>query len=286
MTVKIITDSACDLPKEIIEEYDVDVIPILAFIDDKEYLDGVTLQPVELLEAMRNGKVPKTAQVPPNMLIKTFLKYVEHEDGVIYVSFSSGLSGTYQTAELMRNEVLEEYPDFDFDIVDSKSASVGFGLLVHKAAQMAKEGKTKDQILKMLDHYVKHIEHIFTVDDIEYLYRGGRVNRTAAVLGNLLSIKPILNMEDGKIYPKEKIRGKKKALKEMLDIMEKQGDDLKHQVIGINHGDDIDGAMKLKEMIEERFGSDKFIINTIGCAIGAHSGPGTLSIFFLNKNYK
>lgn len=285
MTVKILSDSACDLPLEIIEEYNIDILPILVNKDEEEYLDGVTLKPKEMYDGMKNGAVYKTAQIPIYVFEKKFEEIAQRKESTIYIAFSSGLSGTYQTSVIVRNSQKEKYPDLDIDIVDSKSASVGFGLLVHKAAKMAKEGKSKEEILNMLDFYKKHIEHIFTVDDMETLYRGGRVTRAQAIIGGLLNIKPILDVEDGKLIPIEKVRGRNKVLKRMIEIMDERGGkaDLKNQTIGINHGDDIEGAMKLKEMIEEKYGCTDFVINIIGCAIGAHSGPGTLSVFFLNE---
>lgn len=289
MSVKILSDSACDLPEEILDEYDIDILPIIVIKDDIEYLDKVTIDPKDLYDNMRAGQVYKTAQIPPKMFEEKFEEYAEKEEDVIYIAFSSGLSSTYQTSVLVRDSLKEKYPNMNIDIVDSKSASVGFGLLVHKAAQMAKEGRNKEEILKMLDFYIEHIEHIFTVDDIEYLFRGGRVTRTQAFVGGLLNIKPILDIpEDGSLQPIEKVRGRKKVLNRMIEIMEERGGqaDLKNQIIGINHGDDIEGAMKLKEMIEEKYGCTEFIINIIGCAIGAHSGPGTLSVFFLNEKYE
>ena len=289
MSVKILSDSACDLPREIIDEYNIDILPIIVIKDDTEYLDGVTIDPKDLYDNMRAGQVYKTAQIPPKMFEEKFEEYAKNGEDVIYIAFSSGLSSTYQTSVLTRDSLKDKYPNMNIDIVDSKSASVGFGLLVHKAAQMAKEGKSKEEILKMLDFYIRHIEHIFTVDNIEYLFRGGRVTRTQAFVGGLLNIKPILDIpEDGTLQPREKVRGRKKVLARMIEIMEERAGyaDLKNQVIGINHGDDIEGAMKLKGMIEEKFGCTNFIINVIGCAIGAHSGPGTLSVFFLNEKYK
>lgn len=283
MPIKIITDSACDLPKDIIEEYNIEVIPLLVYLEGKEYLDGETIQPVDLFNGMRKGKVYKTAQVPISKFKEAFLKHAENKESCIYIAFSSGLSGTCQAAVMAKNEVLEEYPDFNLDIVDTKCASVGFGLVVYKAAKMAKEGKSKEEIVKAVKFYSEHMEHIFTVDDLEYLYRGGRVSRTAAFVGSLLNIKPILDVEDGKLVPIEKVRGRKKVLKRMIEIMEERGVDLANQTIGICHGDDLEGAMKLKKMIQEKFGCEKFLINIIGCAIGAHSGPGTLSVFFLNE---
>jgi DegV family protein with EDD domain len=220
------------------------------------------------------------------MFSEKFEEIAKNNESVIYVCFSSGLSGTYNTSLIVRDETKRKYPDLDIDIVDSRSASVGFGLLVYKAAKMAKEGKSKEEILKMLDFYVKHIEHIFTVDNLEYLFRGGRVTRAQAFVGGLLNIKPILDIpEDGTLRPIENVRGRKKLLNRMIDIMEERGGnaDLTHQTIGINHGDDLEGALTLKEMIEERYGCTDFVVNIIGCAIGAHAGPGTLSVFFLNE---
>ncbi len=251
MGVKIITDSASDLPQNVIDEFEIDVIPILVYLDEKEYLDVETLDPIDLYKAMRKGKVPKTAQVSPTMFKETFEKHAKNNDSCIYIAFSSGLSGTYQTSQIVKNEILEEYPDFNLHIIDSKCASVGFGLVVYKAAQMAKEGKSQEEIITTTKFYAEHMEHIFTVDDLEYLYRGGRVSRTAAFVGELLKIKPILDVEDGYLIPIEKIRGRKKVLKRMVEIMKERGVDLKNQTIGINHGDDLKGAMKLKEMIEK-----------------------------------
>lgn len=289
MSVKVLSDSACDLPEEILREYNIDLLPIIVIKDDEEYLDKVTIDPKKMYDDMRNGEVYKTAQIPPSMFEEKFEELAEKEESVIYIAFSSGLSGTYQTSVLVRDSLKDKYPNMDIDIVDSKSASVGFGLLVQKAGKMAKEGRSKEEILNMLDFYVNHIEHIFTVDDIECLFRGGRVSRTQAFVGGLLNIKPILDVPgDGTLQPIEKVRGRSKVMKRMIEIMEERGGDadLKNQTIGINHGDDIEGAMKLKEMIEEKYGCTDFVINIIGCAIGAHSGPGTLSVFFLNEKFE
>jgi DegV family protein with EDD domain len=286
MAVKILSDSACDLPDEIIEEYNIDILPILVSKGEEEYLDKVTLDPKKMYDDMRKGEVYKTAQIPPYMFDEKFEEIARNNESVIYICFSSGLSGTYNTSLIVRDSLKRKYPSLDIDIVDSRSASVGFGLLVYKAAKMAREGKSKEEILKMLDFYVAHIEHIFTVDDLEYLFRGGRVTKAQALVGGLLSIKPILDIPpDGTLRPIEKVRGRNKVLARMLGIMEERGGnaDLRNQTIGINHGDDLEGALKLKEMIEERYGCTDFVVNIIGCSIGAHSGPGTLSVFFLNE---
>lgn len=289
MTVKILTDSGCDLPEEIIKEYDIDVMPIVVIDDDTEYFDNVTIKPKTLYDNMRNGKAYKTSQIPINIFQSKFEEIAKEGKSTIYIAFSSGLSATYQTSVITRDEIKEKYPELDITIVDSKSASLGFGLLVYEAAKMAKEGKSKEEILDMLNFYIEHIEHIFTVDDLEYLFRGGRVTRTQAFIGGLLNMKPILEVtEEGKLRPFEKIRGKGKVLKRMLEIMDERAKDadLSSQTIGISHGDDLENALKLRNMIEEKYGCKSFIINNIGCAIGAHSGPGTIALFFLSENYK
>lgn len=282
MAVKIITDSGCDLPKEIIEEYNIEVLPLFVYLEGNEYLDGETIQPKELYNNMRRGKIYTTSQVPPSKFKEIFIRYAENKDEVIYIGFSSRLTGTYQSALIAKEEVLEMYPDFDIYMLDTKCASIGFGLVVYKAAKMLKEGKSKAEIIKSIEFNSKHMEHIFTVDDLEYLLRGGRVSRAAAMIGGLLNIKPVLDVEDGKLMPREKVRGRKKALKRIVEIAEERGVGLKDQIIGISHGDDIEAVEMVKRMFEENFGCRNFLINMVGCVIGAHSGPGTLALFFLN----
>ncbi|MFT9488525.1 MAG: DegV family protein [Tepidibacillus sp.] len=286
MNIKIITDSAADLSKNVIEQYNIDVIPLQVFLNDQQFEDGVTIQPNELFQGMREGNVYKTSQPLLTRFKDVFEKYAKEKTSCIYIAFSSGLSGTYQSSVMIKNEVLEEYPDFDCEIFDTKCASVGLGLVVLKAAQLAANGKSKAEILEAIDFYANHMEHVFTVDNLEYLYRGGRVSRTAAIIGGLLNIKPVLNVEDGKLVPIEKIRGRKRVFKRMIELMEERGNNLREQTIGICHGDDEEGAETLKIMIREKFGTDKFYVNIIGAVIGAHAGPGTLSVFFLNKEAK
>ncbi|MCK9443277.1 MAG: DegV family protein [Tissierellaceae bacterium] len=288
MGVRILSDSACDLPKDILEEYNIDTVPIVVIKDDKEYFDGETITPQEVYDGMKEGIIYKTAQIPPNIFNDKFEEYAKNDEDIIYIAFSSGLSGTYQTSVFVKEQIQEKYPNFKLEIIDTKAASGGFGLIVYYAAKMVKEGKSKEEILRAIEFYRDHMESIFTVDDIEYLFRGGRVSRTQAFLGGLLNIKPVLDVEDGKLVPIEKVRGKNKVFKSMLDLMEERTKEanLKEQTICITHGDNLEGALKLKEQIKERFGSEIFLINTIGAAIGAHSGPGTIALFFLGKNYK
>ncbi|MEN2767665.1 DegV family protein [Ornithinibacillus xuwenensis] len=286
MSVKIMADSASDLTQSYFTEYDMEMVSLTVHLDDKDYEDGVAITPKNVFDAMREGKSPKTSQVSPQTFKTIFTSYAESKQTLVYLAFSSELSGTYQTAKMMEQEVKEEYPDADIHVIDTKCASIGYGLVVLNAAKLANEGKSKEEIMEDAKKRALHMEHIFTVDDLEYLQRGGRVSKAAAFVGTLLNIKPILHVEDGKLIPLEKMRGTKKLLGRMLEIMEERGLNFENQTIGISHGDDLERAEKLAEMIKEKFGVKDVIIEFVGSAIGAHSGPGTLALFFLNKSFE
>ncbi|AFQ26571.1 DegV family protein [Bacillus thuringiensis] len=284
MGVKIITDSAADLPVELLQAYDIDLIPLRVYDEvETEYLDGVTLESVTLLQKMREGAVYKTSLPSLETFQEKFVSYAKEGNPCIYLAFSSELSGTYQSSVVIKEEVKETYADLDLEIIDTKCASLGQGLVVLEAAKMAKNGASKEDILKRVAFLMNHMEHIFTVADLQYLVRGGRLSKVAGFIGGLLNIKPILNVEEGKLVPLEKVRGKKKVLSRIVDIMEERGKYLKGQTIAMTHGDDLETAEALKALITERFGCEVFIVNTIGAAIGAHTGPGVITLFFLNE---
>ena len=284
MGVKIITDSAADLPVELLQAYDIDLIPLRVYDEaETEYLDGVTLESVTLLQKMREGAVYRTSLPSLETFQEKFVSYAKEGNPCIYLAFSSELSGTYQSSVLIKEEVKETYANLDLEIIDTKCASLGQGLVVLEAAKMAKDGASKEDILKRVDFLMNHMEHIFTVADLQYLVRGGRLSKVAGFIGGLLNIKPILNVEEGKLVPLEKVRGKKKVLGRIVDIMEERGKELKGQTIAMTHGDDLETAEALKALITDRFGCEVFIVNTIGAAIGAHTGPGVITLFFLNE---
>jgi DegV family protein with EDD domain len=284
MCVKIITDSAADLPIELLQAYDIDLIPLRVYDEaETEYLDGVTLKSVTLLQKMREGAVYKTSLPSLETFQEKFVSYAKEGNPCIYLAFSSELSGTYQSSVLIKKEVKETYTDLDLEIIDTKCASLGQGIVVLEAAKMAKEGASKEVILNRVAFLMEHMEHIFTVADLQYLVRGGRLSKVAGFIGGLLNIKPILNVDEGKLVPLEKVRGKKKVLSRIVDIMDERGKDLKGQTFGMTHGDDLVTAEALKALITERFGCEVFIVNTIGAAIGAHTGPGAFTLFFLNE---
>lgn len=286
MTIKILADSACDLSETHYKTYDIEMIPLTVHLDGQDYQDSIDIKPKKVYDAMREGKSPKTSQVSPQAFKTIFTSYAEANQPLVYLAFSSELSGTYQTAKMMEQEVKEAYPDAELHVVDTKCASIGYGLVILRAAQLAKDGAGSREIIDTATYHSEHMEHIFTVDDLEYLYRGGRVSKTAAFVGSFLKIKPILHVEDGKLVPLEKIRGSKKLLNRMLDIMEERGIDFSNQTIGISHGDDLEKAERIADMVKEKFDAKDVLIEMVGSTIGAHSGPSTLAIFFLNSNYK
>ncbi len=283
MGVKIITDSACDLDKKIIEKYDIEVMPLLVNQGDEERLDGVTIDPKEIFEGMRAGEVYRTAQIPLSELLRVIDSYRNRE--CIYLSFSSKLSGTCDAARILLGNLKGENPGLceRIKIVDTKCASGGMGLVVLKAAQMANKGCSLEEIEEAVNFYADHMQHVFTVDKLDYLYRGGRISKTEAFIGGLLNVKPILDVQDGSLVPIEKARGRKHLHRRMIEMIEERGAFLENQCVGINHGDDIESAEKMAELIREKFKTKDIMINFIGCAIGAHSGPGTLALFFLDK---
>lgn len=283
MKVQIITDSAADLPQEYFKEKDIAMLPLKVHLDNEDYEDLVSIQPIEVYKAMREGKAPKTSQASPVKMKDLFTHYAKENIPCLYIAFSSELSGTYQTAMMIRNEVLEEYPDFQFSIIDSKCASLGQGLAVSYVMDLADKGMSLEELADAAEFYCRHMEHLFTVDELEYLARGGRISKASAFVGGLLNIKPLLNVEDGKLIPLEKIRGRKKVFKRIIELMKERGIELGSQTVAISHGDCEEAANELKTMIQDEFGTEQFIINPIGAAIGAHAGPGTIALFFLNS---
>jgi DegV family protein with EDD domain len=282
MPVKILADSACDLPKSYYEENNVILFPLKVQLNDQAYEDVKNIDPKKVYDAIRSGIVPKTSQVSPLLFEQVFTEMAENNEDGIYIAFSSELSGTYSTAVMILDQVKEKYPNFQLTIVDTKCASLGVGLIVQEAARLSLHNVNKEKILEDVLLRTQHMEHIFTVEDLDYLARGGRVSKASAFLGGLLNIKPILNMENGKLVPIEKIRGKKKVFKRIIEIMNERGSQLQEQVIGISHADNEETALEVKAMIEDEFHPKEVYISSIGSTIGAHTGPGTISIFFLN----
>ncbi|MFE8700333.1 DegV family protein [Cytobacillus sp. FJAT-54145] len=283
MSVKILADSASDLPLSFYNENAVTLFPLKVHLNDQEYEDLITIDPDAVYKAILEGHIPKTSQASPLRFEEVFTDMAKNNEAGIYIAFSSELSGTYQTAVMIRDQVKEEYPNFDLTIIDSKCASLGCGLVVMEAVRLVREGSSKDELITKIKYHCEHMEHLFTVDDLDHLAKGGRVSKASAFLGGLLNIKPLLNVEDGKLVPIEKIRGRKKILRRIIEVMKERGSSLNAQTIGISHADDEATALEMKKLIQEEFGAEHVYISSIGAAVGSHTGPGTISVFFLSK---
>ncbi len=275
--IKIITDSGADISPEVFAANDITFLPILVQLDGKEYLDQVDISPKEYYNLLGQTKAtPSTSRIPPYEYEKVFTKVLDKYDEVICITFSSGLSATYESAVLAANTVA---PD-KISVIDSKCASFGQGLAVLRASQLVKEGKTREEIVNEIKDMCNRREHIFSCGSLEMLKRGGRISATQAILGTVLKVIPILQMQNGKIIPFDKVRGNKKMIQFMLDTIENRGNNLHEQVIGISHAGNLKMAETLKEAILERFTVKDILISEIGAAIGSHSGLKTIALFF------
>lgn len=284
--MKIFTDSGCDLPKSYYEEHNIELLPLRVGLNNNDYDDVIAIDSKEIYDAIRQGARPKTSQVSPELFLKHFENLAKNEEEGIYIALSSELSGTYNTAVMIRNQVQEQYPSLKLAIIDSKCISLGFGLVVEEAVRLRSTGTSLEEIATTITALALQMEHIFTVEDLDYLAKGGRLSKTSAFLGGLLSIKPILNVEDGKLVPIEKSRGRKKAIARMLELMQERGGNFSEKIVGISHSDDVDLANEVKASIQERFSPKAIQVTMIGSAIGSHVGPGTIAIFFTNKSYQ
>lgn len=286
MPYTIVTDSSCNLPEELIDELELEVLPLVFMVDDTQYqsyLKGEVTDLKQFYTMMREGKVITTSLPNLSDAEDLFESIFKNGNDILYLGFSSGLSGTYEGMRTIGNTLAERYPDRTFVSVDTLAASVGQGLIVYYAAKKKQAGASLDEVAQWVTDNRLNLAHWFTVDDLMFLYRGGRVSRTAAFAGSLLNIKPVLHVDDeGLLIPMEKTRGRKKSIQALVSHMEETGNaPLKDQLIGISHGDCIEDVEYLQKLITEKFGVTNYLINYVDPVIGAHSGPGTLALFFL-----
>lgn len=282
----IMTDSCCDLPYEFTMDNNIVVIPLRLTLRGETIEDdlGKTLKYSDFYKAVREGEMPKTAQANVYEFEQLFEKYIKDGDKVIYIAFSSALSGTYNSACVARENLLEKYPEADISVIDSKSASMGLGLLVYYANEMLKSGKNKEEIIKWIEENKLKVIHWFTVEDLNHLFRGGRVSKTTAMVGSLLSIKPVMHVDnEGRLMPVEKARGRKKSLSSLVNKVAEGIVNPEEQVVFISHGDCIDDVEYVKEKLLQKIKVKDIIVNYVGPVIGSHSGPGTVAIFYLGK---
>ena len=283
----ILTDSSADLTAELAAELGVEVIPLSFTMEDKTYFnypDNRDIDPADFYARLRGGAMATTAAVNVADYTEAIEPILKEGKDVLVLAFSSGLSATCHSAQIAAGELMEQYPDRKVYVVDTLCASLGQGLLVWYAANLKKQGKTMEEVRDWTEEHKLNLCHWFTVDDLHFLKRGGRISSATAVLGTMLSIKPVMHVDnEGHLIKVGTARGRNASLKALVDHMEQTVLDLKGQSIFISHGDCLADAQKVADDIRARFGVEDIVINYVGPVIGAHSGPGTVALFFMGS---
>ena len=282
----IMTDSCCDLPIEYINEKKIPYVSLICNFDGVEYKDdfGQTQSYKDFFNGLREGIVPKTSQPSSQEVYNKFEEIIKSGKDIVYLCVSSGLSGTFNGANVAKDMILEEYKDANIHLVDCLTASLGEGLLVMKAIEMKEEGKSKDEIINYLEEIKQRLNTYILVDDLSYLKKGGRISSAAATIGMVLHVKPILTVNhEGRVMPILKVKGRKKSIVKLIEIAKERIENPKDEIITICHGDCLEEATKLKEKLMEEIGPKDVIINYIGNTVGSYSGAGALSIFFFGS---
>ena len=282
---KIITDSGCDLPKEMLEKLDVQTVPLIVNFKGEDREDTVDAGIKEMYAGLRDGEAATTSAVNPDRWMEKMDGVLAQGLDVLTITFSSGLSTTYQSAVIAANELKEKYPDRKIFVVDSLAASLGQGLLVWYTCKMKDAGMTIEELAAWVENNRLNLCHWFTVDDLMYLKRGGRVSAATALVGTMLQIKPVLHVDDeGHLINVAKTRGRKASIQALAQKAGELGEGFDNSTMFICHGDCIEDAEYLAELLKEKCGVKEVFIGYTGAVIGSHSGPGTLALFFLGKH--
>ena len=281
----IVTDSSADLSHEMVQALGVEVLPLAFTMEGKtyyNYTDNRDMAPKEFYRRLAAGAVATTNAVNVGQAIEGIEPLLQAGKDVLTLAFSSGLSATYSSMQIAVDELAEKYPERKVYAVDTLCASLGQGLILYLAAGLQKQGKSIEEVRDWAEANKLSLCHQFTVDDLHFLKRGGRISATTAVVGSMLQIKPVLHVDDeGHLINIGKARGRQSSLKALVDKMEKTVTEAGKQTVFISHGDCLEDAEAVAQMVRERFGTQDIRINYVGPVIGAHSGPGTLALFYL-----
>ncbi|WP_042277041.1 DegV family protein [[Clostridium] dakarense] len=278
--LKIICDSLSDIPKELIEKYDIEVVPLTVILDGKEYKDGIDISNDDFYKILREENAyPKTSQATYAQFKEVFDKYVNEGRKILYIAGSSAATGTYQSAIMAKNDTEGEIHTYD-----SQTLTYLVGLLVVKAAQMAQEGKEVEEILSEIDKLREKTYVLFSVDTLEYLQKGGRISSTKAAIGSILNIKPILDIKNGLVAPVCQVRGKKNVISKMVEIIKENcGTNFSDQTMYIAYSDDFKEKDRFTEVVKEEFNPKNIEYFQIGTVIGSHAGPGLTGVVCFKK---
>ena len=285
MSFEIVTDSSCNLPEDIIDRYGLHILSLRFLVGGKEYYSytkGEIPDLAQFYTMMRNKEEITTSQISSDTCTKLFESLLQDGKDVLYIGFSSALSGTYQVGYLALEELKKKYPERKIYAVDTLGASLGEGLLVYHAANLREAGESIEAVNGWLLENRLHLCHWFTVDDLFFLQRGGRVSGTVAIFGTLLNVKPVMHMDnEGRLIFVTKVRGRKRSLDALVERLDQTAINPSEQSIFITHGDCLEDAQYVAKKIEEKYHPKEIVINWVDPVIGAHSGPGTVALFFL-----
>ena len=279
--IQIICDTMNDVPKEIVEKYNIEILPATIVFNGIEYKAGVDIQGDEFYKMLRSSNsMPTTSQVTYATFKDTFEKYLGEGKKILYLSGSSAASGTYQSAMIAKNDIESD----DIHIFDTYSLCIGGGMLITEAAIMAQESNDIGYIINKLNEYKEKVEVYFSVDSLDYLYKGGRISGTKATIGTILNIKPILKIEDGVVKQKTQVRGSKKIIPTLIEQLKLQvGDDFSDKEVYVGYGDDIEECNKFVEKVKNELSPKSVKIFQIGACVACHSGPDVFGLACLNK---
>lgn len=274
-TVRIVTDSTADLPRELAELYGVVVVPLKVMFGNEVYRDGMDLDTAGFYQRLKKNQAPPTTSQPsPGEFVAVYERLTQKGNSVISIHISSALSGTFHAAQLAKTMVDSK----DIFVIDSRSVSMGLGLIVLAAAKAAKEGRTRKEILTLVNELINKVNVFFVVDNLNYLKQGGRIGKAGALVGSLLNIKPILTIKDGQVAPLEKVRGKGRALERLLDLAVAGYPPGRRLICSVVHADDYTSLMKLKEKAASMLKCSELIISELGPVVGTHAGPGVVGL--------
>lgn len=283
----IATDSCSDLTQKQVESMDIKIVPLSLELKGDIYFhypDERNLKIKTFYEALREKEVATTSLINVGAFIEFFEPFLKAGKDILYIGFSSALSGTIQSSKIAADTLLDDYPERKIEIVDSLSASMGQGLLVYYAYLQSEKGLSLKKLAKWIEEHKLQLCHLFTVDDLGTLKRGGRLSGAQALLGSLLKVKPVLHVTDeGKLVPIKKARGRRTSLQTLVELMKERIENPKEQTIFISHGDDESDAKYTAELIQKEIGVKEIVFGLIGPVIGAHSGPGTIAVFFMGN---
>lgn len=280
----ISVNSTVDLPRNWLEERNVPIIPLKYTIDGEMYTDMYGLTSKEFFRKLRQGQMSVTSQVNPEEAKAALEPALREGKDVLHLGFSSGLSGTYNSMRIAGEELAEKYPEAKLIVIDTLCACLGEGLLLYKVLQLREKGKNINEIAEWVEENKLHICHNITVDDLNHLHRGGRVSKTTAVVGTLVQIKPIIQVDNkGTLQVVRKERGRKRSLNKIIDMAVEQSKGWKNDMIMVTHGDCLEDAKYVAKLAKEKLGAEDVLINNIGTVIGSHTGPGVVAIFFMGN---